>query len=79
MPSRIAAAVAEAMHPRGSVESVIDASTRYLHKLSAAEMRSGITRRLLVNTFAAAESDFSRRVRRVLRGKGRESCSAPPL
>ena len=31
-----------------------------------AEMKCGITRRLLVNTFAAAESNFTRRVRRIL-------------
>ena len=31
-----------------------------------AEMKCGMTRRLLVNTFAAAESSFSRRIRRIL-------------
>ena len=36
-----------------------------------AEMKCGITRRLLVNTFAAAESNFSRRVRRILSGRTR--------
>ncbi|MBN1342852.1 MAG: M48 family metalloprotease [Phycisphaerae bacterium] len=34
-----------------------------------AEMKCGFTRRLLVNTFAAAESNFARRVRRILRGR----------
>ena len=34
-----------------------------------AEMKCGITRRLLVNTFAAAESNFHRRIRRILSGK----------
>ena len=36
-----------------------------------AEMRCGITRRLLVNTFAAAESNFHRRIRRILDGHPR--------
>ena len=35
-----------------------------------AEMRCGITRKLLVNTFAAAESHFARRVKRILSGRG---------
>ncbi len=34
-----------------------------------AEMKCGITRRLLVNTFAAAESNFHRRIRRILSGR----------
>ncbi len=34
-----------------------------------AEMKCGVTRRLLVNTFAAAESNFHRRIRRILGGK----------
>ncbi len=34
-----------------------------------AEMKCGITRRLLVNTFAAAESNFHRRIRRILNGR----------
>jgi len=34
-----------------------------------AEMRCGITRRLLVNTFAAAESNFAYRVRRLMKGR----------
>jgi|GEM_PF-1735593 len=33
-----------------------------------AEMKCGITHRLLVNTFAAAESNFHRRIRRILSG-----------
>lgn len=46
---------------RGSAEYA-DSLTRVV------EMRDGLTRRLLVNTFAAAESQFSRRVRRILEG-----------
>ncbi len=34
-----------------------------------AEMKCGITHRLLVNTFAAAESNFHRRIRRILSGR----------
>ncbi len=34
-----------------------------------AEMKCGITHRLLVNTFAAAESNFNRRIRRILSGR----------
>ncbi|HOH31876.1 MAG TPA: M56 family metallopeptidase, partial [Candidatus Hydrogenedentes bacterium] len=34
-----------------------------------AEMKCGITRRLLVNTFAAAESNFHRRIKRILSGR----------
>ncbi len=34
-----------------------------------AEMKCGITHRLLVNTFAAAESNFHRRIRRILGGR----------
>lgn len=34
-----------------------------------AEMKCGITRRLLVNAFAAAESNFSRRINRILSGR----------
>ena len=34
-----------------------------------AEMRLGITQRLLVNTFAAAETHFTRRLRRILEGR----------
>jgi len=42
-------------------------STAYADSLTrVAEMKCGITRRLLVNTFAAAESNFSQRVRRIL-------------
>ena len=37
---------------------------------SVAETRAGLTRRLLLNTFAAAESNLSRRIRRILRGRG---------
>ena len=45
-------------------------SAAYADSLTrVAEMKCGITRRLLVNTFAAAESNFSRRVRRILRGR----------
>ncbi len=33
-----------------------------------AEMRDGLTRRLLVNTFAAAESNLARRIKRILHG-----------
>jgi len=32
-------------------------------------MKCGITRRLLVNTFAAAESNFNRRIQRILSGR----------
>ncbi|MHC4985906.1 MAG: M56 family metallopeptidase, partial [Planctomycetota bacterium] len=35
----------------------------------AAEVRIGLTRRMLVNTFAASESDHARRVRRILNGR----------
>ncbi|MHC4561394.1 MAG: M56 family metallopeptidase [Planctomycetota bacterium] len=35
----------------------------------AAEIRIGLTRRMLVNTFAASESDHARRVRRILNGR----------
>jgi len=42
-------------------------STAYADSLTrVAEMKCGLTRRLLVNTFAAAESNFSQRVRRIL-------------
>jgi ADP-ribosylglycohydrolase len=34
----VAAAVAEAMKPEATVESVLDASTRYLHRISSSEM-----------------------------------------
>lgn len=44
-----------------------DSAAAYADSLTrVAEMKCGITRRLLVNTFAAAESDFSRRIRRIL-------------
>jgi ADP-ribosylglycohydrolase len=38
----VAAAVAEAMKPGATVESVLDASTRHLHRTSSAEMRECI-------------------------------------
>ncbi len=45
-------------------------SAAYADSLTrVAEMKCGITRRLLVNTFAAAESNFSQRVRRILDGR----------
>lgn len=48
------------------------ASEMYADSLArVAEMRWGVSRRMLVNTFAADESDFARRVRRVLRGRRR--------
>ncbi len=57
-------------------DAVIDASEEadgaaaYADSLTCvAEMRCGITQRLLINTFAAAESNFGRRVRRILDGK----------
>ena len=46
----------------GSAAAYADSLTR------VAEMRASLTRRLLVNTLAAAESDLSRRVRRILKG-----------
>ncbi|MFH0965049.1 MAG: M56 family metallopeptidase [Planctomycetota bacterium] len=45
-------------------------SAAYADSLTrVAETRAGLTRRLLVNTFAAAESNLARRVRRILRGR----------
>jgi len=53
------------------------ASAEYADSLTrVAELRSGLTRRLLVNTFAAAESNLSRRVRRILRGRAGRSTFA---
>ncbi len=47
-----------------------DSAAAYADSLTrVAEMKCGITRRLLVNTFAAAESNFHRRIRRILNGK----------
>jgi beta-lactamase regulating signal transducer with metallopeptidase domain/HEAT repeat protein len=44
-------------------------STPYADSLTrVAEQQSGLTHRVLASTFAATESDFSRRVRRILRG-----------
>jgi beta-lactamase regulating signal transducer with metallopeptidase domain len=46
------------------------AAAAYADSLTrVAEMKCGLTRRLLVNTFAAAESNFKRRVRRLLTGR----------
>jgi len=51
------------------VISAFGNSAEYADSLTrAAESRAGLAGRVLVNTFAAAESGFSRRVRRVLRG-----------
>ncbi|HUW81463.1 MAG TPA: M56 family metallopeptidase [Phycisphaerae bacterium] len=53
-----------------AVLAVYGGSTQYADSLTrVAEMRDGLTRRLLVNTFAAAESNFSQRVRRILGGR----------
>ncbi len=53
-----------------AVLAVYGGSTQYADSLTrVAEMRDGLTRRLLVNTFAAAESNFSQRVRRILDGR----------
>ena len=49
----------------GDSQAYADCLTR------VAEMRFGITQRLLVNTFAAAETNFSRRLRRILHGPAR--------
>ena len=47
-----------------------DQSILYADSLTRlAEMRSGITRRLLINTFAAAESNLAGRVRRIIDGR----------
>ena len=44
-----------------------DSAVAYADSLTrVAEMRCGITHRLLVNTFAAAESNFTSRIRRIL-------------
>lgn len=44
-----------------------DGAAAYADSLTrVAEMKCGITHRLLVNTFAAAESNFTRRIRRIL-------------
>ena len=44
-----------------------DSAVAYADSLTrVAEMRCGITRRLLVNTFAAAESNFASRIRRIM-------------
>ncbi len=51
------------VHAYGDSAAYADSLTR------VAEMKCGVTRRLLVNTFAAAESNFSRRVHRVLTGR----------
>ena len=55
-------AYGEAM-PGRAAAAYADSLTR------VAEMKCGFTRRLLVNTFAAAESNFTRRVRRILSGR----------
>lgn len=47
----------------GCAEEYADSLTR------VAEMRDGITRRLLISTFAAAESNLTRRVHRILGGR----------
>jgi len=53
-----------------AVLTVFGGSSQYADSLTrVAEMRDGLTRRLLVNTFAAAESNFSQRVRRILDGR----------
>lgn len=53
-------------------DAVVDAfgeSVEYADSLTrVAELRGNLTRRLLVNTFAATESNFTRRVRRILKG-----------
>lgn len=50
--------------------SAPDASATYAQSLTRiAEMHSGFTQKLLVNTFAAAESHLSQRVRRILTGR----------
>ena len=47
-----------------------DQSALYADSLTrVAEMRSGITRRLLINTFAAVESDLAGRVHRIIEGR----------
>jgi len=58
---------------RGRREQYADSLTR------VAELRGACRNRLLVNTFAADESDFARRVRRILRGKAARSTLAASI
>ena len=59
--SAIAAAVAEAFKPGATVESVLDASTAYLHKKSAAIMRGRITDMLALARETADYAIFRKR------------------
>jgi beta-lactamase regulating signal transducer with metallopeptidase domain len=53
-----------------AVISAFGRSAEYADSLArVAEIRTGLTRKLLINTFAAAESNYSARVRRILRGR----------
>ena len=62
----IAAAIAEAMKPGATVDSVLDASTRYLHKTSSAEMIGCIT---AMTDLAKQEGEY-RAFRRAFYEKG---------
>ena len=73
----VAAAIAEAMNPRSTVDSVIEASTAYLHRTSSAEMRqcieSTVSMAREAGQYAKFRDDFYAKKLRDVKSDSRET------